>query len=91
MIPGWEPVTGPVFIKGAYPFDFVAIDMPGIRLSDIGATSYVPRFETLSSTDHQVGEDLEPNTTTCEIEGDHIDLTTTRGDIAIPVSALGSG
>jgi len=87
VIPGWNPITGPVFVKGAHPGDFLAIDILDIRLPDRGATSYVPRLGMLSSP-YQLGEDLKPDTRICEIQGDRVHLPTTRGDIAIPVSPM---
>ena len=87
VIPGWNPITGPVFIEGAHPGDFLAIDILDIRLPDRGATSYVPRLGMLSSP-YQLGDDLEPDTRICKIEDDHVYLPTTRGEIAIPVSPM---
>jgi amidase len=87
VIPGWNPVTGPVFVKGAHPGDVLAIHIVDINLPDKGCTSYVPRLGMLSSA-YQLSDDLQPDTRICKIEGDYAYLPTTRGDIAIPVSPL---
>ena len=87
VVPGWNPVTGPVFIKDAHPGDLLAIDILEIRLPSTGATSYVPKLGMLSSP-YQLSDDLKPDTRICQIEGDHVYLPTRRGDIAIPVSPM---
>ena len=87
VLPGWNPITGPVFIKDAHPGDLLAIDILDIKLPDTGCTSYVPRLGMLASA-YQLSDDLKPDTRMCRIEGGHAYLPTSRGEIAIPVSPM---
>lgn len=87
LMPGWNPITGPVFVEGAHPGDFLAIDILDIKVPERGVTSYVPRLGMLSSP-YQLSEDLGPETRICKIEGGQAYLPTSRGDIAIPLSPM---
>jgi len=87
VIPGWNPITGPVFVEGSHAGDMLAIDILDIKLPNKGVTSYVPRLGMLSSA-YQLGDDLKPDTRVCKIENDRAYLPTRRGDIAIPVSPM---
>jgi acetamidase/formamidase len=87
VLEGWNPITGPVFVKGARPGDFLGIDILDIKLPDKGVTSLVPKIGMLSSP-YQLGDDLEPDTRVCRISDDHVYLPTSRGEIKIPASPL---
>lgn len=87
VLGGWNPITGPVFVKGARPGDFLGVEILDIRLPDIGVTSYVPKLGMLSSP-WQLGEDLKPDTRLCKIMDDNVYLPTKRKNIAIPISPM---
>ena len=87
ILPGWNPITGPVFVKGARPGDCLGIEILDIKLPATGATTYVPMLGMLSS-DHQLSDDLKPDTRICKIEDGHVFLPTGKGEIKIPVSPM---
>jgi amidase len=87
VLRGWNPITGPIFVKGAHRGDFLRIEILNIELPDIGVTSYVPKLGMLSSP-WQLGDDLKPDTRVCKIRENHVYLPTSREDIAIPVSPM---
>jgi len=86
-VPCMNPVTGPIAVQGASQGDFIEIDIIDIKLSDTGATSYIPNLGMFSSK-YQLSDDLGPDTRICKIEGDHVYMPTSRGDIKIPVSPM---
>jgi acetamidase/formamidase len=86
-IPCMNPVTGPITIQGASPGDFLAIEILDIKLPEKGATSYIPNLGMFSSH-YQLTDDLVPDTRICKIDGDHVYLPTSRGEIKIPVSPM---
>ena len=87
VLPGWNPITGPVYVEDAHPGDCIAIEIMEIEISNKGMTLYVPNLGTFSSN-YQLTADLEPETRECRIENDHVYLPTSRGEIEIPVSPL---
>lgn len=87
VLPGWNPVTGPIYVKGAKPGDCLAIDILDISLDDHGVTSYVPKIGMFASG-YQLTDDLAPDTRVCRIENGHVYLPTGKGEVAIPVSPL---
>jgi acetamidase/formamidase len=86
-LPCMNPVTGPIAIQGASPGDFLAIEILDIKLPEKGATSYIPNLGMFSSS-YQLTDDLVPDTRICKIDGDHVYLPTSRGEIKIPVSPM---
>lgn len=87
LLPGWNPVTGPVYIENAHPGDCLNIEILDIKLADKGITSYVPNLGMLTSS-YQLTPDLEPETRECRISDGHVYLPTTKGEIEIPVAPL---
>jgi len=87
VLPGWNPVTGPVYVKGAKPGDCLAVDILDISLESHGVTSYVPGLGMFASG-YQLTDDLAPDTRVCRIEDGHAYLPTGKGEVAIPISPL---
>jgi len=87
LLPGWNPVTGPVYVKGARPGDCLAVEILEIKLPSFGITSYIPGLGMLA-TGYQMVEDLPPQTKVCRIEEGVVYLPTDKGEIAIPVSPM---
>jgi len=87
VLPGWNPITGPVYVEDAHPGDCINIEILDIKLADKGMTSYVPNLGMLTSS-YQLTPDLEPETRECRIEDDCVYLPTSRGEIKIPVAPL---
>jgi len=87
VLQGWNPITGPIFVKGARMGDCLGIEILDIKLPDAGVTSYVPKLGMLSSA-FQLGDDLKPDTRICKIRDNCVYLPTSRKEIAIPVSPM---
>ena len=86
-VPCMNPVTGPIAIEGAFPGDFLSVEIMDIKLPDRGVTSYIPNLGMLSSP-YQLCDDLVPDTRICKISDGYVYLPTSRGDIKIPVSPM---
>lgn len=87
VLKGWNPITGPIYVKGARAGDYLKIEILDIKLPEKGVTSYVPNLGMLS-TAYQLGDDLKPDTRICKIKDDYVYLPTSRGDIKIPASPM---
>ena len=87
VLPGWNPITGPVYINGAKPGDCLSIEILKIDLDTQGVTSYVPKLGMFASG-YQLTDDLAPDTRVCRIEDGSAYLPTSKGEIAIPISPL---
>ena len=87
VLPGWNPITGPIYIKDALPGDFLSIEILEIKLPQKAVTSYVPKMGMFSSA-YQLGDDLKADTRICRIEDAYAYLPTSRGEIQIPISPL---
>jgi amidase len=87
VLPGWNPITGPIFIRDALPGDFLSIEILEIKLPQKAVTSYVPKMGMFSSA-YQLGDDLKADTRICRIEDAYAYLPTIRGEIQIPISPL---
>ena len=87
VLPGWNPITGPIFIRDALPGDFLSIEILEIKLPQKAVTSYVPKMGMFSSA-YQLGDDVKADTRICRIEDAYASLPTSRGEIQIPISPL---
>ena len=83
----FNPVSGPIFVKGAKPGDILAIKIIDIGVYEKGVTINLPGFGSLRSPYLQ--EELPPLTKICRIENNFVHFPLGDGrTIKIPVQPL---
>ncbi len=87
VLVGWNPITGPVAVRGAEPGGCLVVDILDIALPDHGVTTYIPGIGMFASA-YQMTPDLEADTRICRIEDGFTYLPTGKGEVKIPVSPM---
>jgi amidase len=90
VVPGLNPVTGPIAITGAEPGDVVAIQVLDIRVGMDGGkaiTMILPDFGGLCNP-HTLVTELGPDTKVCQIRGDVIDFPLQHRMVHLPVRPM---
>lgn len=74
---GANPVTGPIAIDGATPGDFLEIELRQVEGAPVRGFGHMTTTPTLHPN-------LQPETTICHRDGDHVLLPTVRGAVRLP-------
>ena len=74
---GANPVTGPIAIDGATPGEFLEIALRHVEGAPIRGFGHMTTTPTLHPS-------LQPETTICHRDGDHVVLPTVRGPVRLP-------
>lgn len=90
VVPGLNPVSGPIALTGAEPGDVLAVQVLDIRVGMDGGraiTMVLPDFGGLCNP-HTLVTELGPDTKVCQIRGDIIDFPLTHRTVHLPVRPM---
>lgn len=90
LIGGFNPVAGPIYVRGAEPGDALAVHIESIEVGAVApyaATVVVPGVGGLCSP-VALGRPIGPDTRICPIEGQRVIFPTRRGALSLPVRPM---
>ena len=90
VVPGLNPVCGPIAVKGAEPGDVVAVHVLDMRVGMDGGraiTMVLRDFGGLCNP-HTLVTELGPDTKVCQIRGDVIDFPLQHRTLQLPVRPM---
>ncbi len=90
LIGGLNPLTGPIYVEGAAPGDVLAVHIDHITLGTLApqaVTMLIPGVGGICGPSGGPRE-LSPDTRVCRLDGEHVVLPTSRGEVRLPIRPM---